>query len=206
MLDQIKLQLESESNPILGLEHMKKFAVVIPLIKQANGSLAILFEKRSMRLRRQPGEISFPGGKVEETDLNIVYAAVRETCEELGIEDDNIEVIKQLGAFVPSRHSIIYPIVAYIKTRNFDPNPQEVEEIFCVPIDFFLENEPDSYHVKLKAEPEEDFPFHLIPKGKEYPWGNYLNEYFYQFEGYVIWGMTAHILYNFILMIKKDAR
>lgn len=203
MLDKIRINLQLQPNSLLGYEHMKKYAVLVPIVQLDDGSLAILFEKRARYLRRQPGEISFPGGNIEKSDLDASYSAIRETCEELGIAKDNIEIINSLGAFVPSRRTVIFPFVGYINTNSFLPNPDEVEEISIVPLDFLLNNEPDSYQVKLMVEPEASFPYHLIPGGKDYPWSiNHIEEYFYQYNNNVIWGMTAHILYHFIKMIK----
>jgi len=203
MLDKIKINLQSRSNSLLGYEHMKKYAVLVPIVKQADGNLAIVFEKRAQNMRRQPGEISFPGGKIEKSDLDASYAAIRETCEELGIVKDNIEIINSLGVFVPSRRTVIFPFVGYMNTSDFLPNPDEVEDISLIPLDFFLDNEPESYKVKLMVEPEESFPYHLIPNGKDYKWGvSHIEEYFYQHDDNVVWGMTAHILYHFIQMIK----
>lgn len=203
MLDKIKIDLKSKSNSLLGYESMSEYAILVPIVKQADGSLAILFEKRAHKMRRQPGEISFPGGKIEKSDQDARHAALREACEELGIAKDNIEILNRLGLFVSSRLYVIHPYVAYINTTNFSPNPDEVEDILLIPLDFFLNNEPDSYKVRLVMEPEESFPFHLIPNGKDYEWGtSQIEEYFYQYENSVVWGMTAHILYHFIQTIK----
>jgi len=202
MLDKLIEKLNENKSPIMGLEQMKKFAVIIPLIEQDN-KYYVLFEKRAKSLRRQPGEISFPGGKVEANDYSPKEAALRETCEELGLPKKYIDIIGQLGAFVPFRKSVIFPYVANILSNRFKPNPDEVEEIFFVPLEFFLNYKPEVHKIKLKVEAEENFPFHLIPGGEKYPWRfNYIDELFYHYNGYVIWGMTATILNNFILTIK----
>ena len=90
---------------ISGHEYMFKSSVLIPILN-INSTPNIVFQVRSKNLKHQPGEISFPGGKIEEgeTPLNCV---IRETCEELGLTPDDIEIISPLHLFV-TPHNIIY--------------------------------------------------------------------------------------------------
>lgn len=203
MIQEIKKRLKQEEKHILGHQNMLKYAIMIPLLEKDPSMTSILFEKRAASLRRQPGEISFPGGKVEKSDPSSMAAAIRETSEELGIPKSAIEVIEDLDVYVHSHNAIIYPYIAQIHTTQFNPNPEEVGEIFTVPIDFFLETEPEEYVVQLKVEPDQSFPFHLISGGEQYRWrhGSVI-ERFYLYNDHVIWGMTARILYHFIQKIK----
>ncbi|WP_424565532.1 NUDIX hydrolase [Tepidibacillus fermentans] len=204
MIEEVKNKLKNRDIRIMGIESMSKYAVLIPLIEEEKGSLSILFEIRSRQLRRQPGEISFPGGRIESTDLQYQDAAIRETSEELGIEKERIQIINQLDTYIPSPRTVIYPFVGSIR-RPFHPNlnPDEVESIFTVPLHFFLQTEPEIYYIELKIEPEEKFPFHHIPEGKNYPWRKgKIPKLFYYYEDKVIWGMTAQILHHFIQIIR----
>jgi len=206
MIEEIKKQLEKQKKPILGQEDMNHYAVMIPLIEK-DQTINILFEKRSHTLRRQPGEISFPGGKIENIDPTPMDTAIRETTEELGISKSQIEVIHEMDTYVHSHNMIIYPFVAHLHTSQFQLNPDEVGEAFCIPIDFFFENPPEKYTIQLKVEPEESFPFQHIPGGKNYAWRHgYVVELFYLYDNYVIWGMTARILYHFIEKIKMTSK
>ncbi len=207
MIDIIKQVFQQHSPQILGQENMNRYAVILLLLKnQKDDTISIIFEKRASTLRRQPCEISFPGGKIEKSDHSVEAAAVRETCEELGIKKEDIEVINRLGLFIPSRHTVIYPFIAILNTNKLHPNPDEVDEAFTVPLSFFIENPPQKHDMKVSVKPDESFPFHLIPGGRGYPWRyNNITEYFYIYHNYVIWGMTAHIIYHFINELKKKA-
>jgi len=204
MINKIKQKLQNRPVDIMGIESMSKYAVFIPLIIDESAKANVLFEIRSKQLRRQPGEISFPGGRIETTDLIFQDAAIRETSEELGISHHQIKILSQLDTYIPSQRTVIYPFVGTIDPSvKFQLNTDEVESIFSVPLDFFIEKEPEVYYIHLNIEPEEKFPFHHIPKGKEYPWRKgRIPEYFYYYQDYVIWGMTGQILHHFIQTIR----
>jgi len=203
MIEEIKKQLKQKEVYILGHENMKKYAVTIPLIQLPDEPLSVLFEVRAKTLRRQPCEISFPGGKIDPTDNSPKDAAIRETVEELGIKKDDIEVIHTLDTYIPTNKSIIYPFVTYLDTKFLSPNPSEVDHIFTVPLDYLLHHEPQAHDIKLRVEPDRDFPLHLIPGGENYPWRyTSVTEFFYLYQEKVIWGMTARILHHFINLIR----
>ena len=71
------------------MRRITKYAVLLPLVKKEDG-IHILFEERALTLNRQPGDICFPGGKVDFEDVNEEYTAIRETIEELGLKRDDI--------------------------------------------------------------------------------------------------------------------
>jgi peroxisomal coenzyme A diphosphatase NUDT7 len=203
MIEQIKSVYLNRTPQILGHESVRRAAVMVPLI-QVKGELSILFQVRGHKLRHQPGEICFPGGRIEPDDLTEEAAAIRETCEELGIHAADLELIGDLDIFVTT-HSIIYPFLGKLR-ENVDmyPDPDEVHEVFTVPLQFLLTHEPELYLVPIEMKPPEDFPFDSIPGGKYYKWRKAsIPEYFYRYGDKVIWGMTARILRDFIGRIKK---
>lgn len=194
-LDNIKNRQAS----ILGLDSLARSAVLVPLVYR-NNTPHLLFEVRSFELEQQPGEICFPGGKIEDFDKNPQEGALRETCEELGIEKEKIELIGPLDILLSPFNAVIYPFVAILHTNTFQPDAKEVKEIFTVPLAFFLNTKPLSYQVETRvAYMDNNFPFHLVPEGKDYPWrrGKY-PVLFYQYEDKIIWGITARIVNNFI--------
>jgi coenzyme A diphosphatase NUDT7 len=203
MIEQIQSRISQRTFNLFGFAPLMRAAVMIPLVEK-EGKLHVLFEVRAQTLKRQPGEICFPGGKIDETDENEQAAAVRETCEELGLKEENIQVIESLGILIPPYSSSIYSFVGKIHDHEkITPNQDEVDEVFYVPLDFFLEKEPDSHYIHLAVKPEENFPFELIPQGKDYKWRSArLPEFFYQYDGKIIWGLTARILYEFISLVK----
>jgi len=184
---------------VIGNEHSLKSAVLVPLVHYFNQT-CVLFEVRARDLNRSPGEICFPGGKLESIDNNPIGAAIRETCEELSLTEEDIQVIAPLDFLVAPFNAIIYPFLCEIKDyKTVIPKPAEVEEVFFVPLDFLCSYQPQIHNLKFKLSLSEGFPYHLIPNGRDYNWreGNY-PEYFYIYQNYVIWGMTARILHHFI--------
>lgn len=188
---------------ILGHEQFLKFAVLLPLV-EVNNETHILFEVRSMNLRRQPGEICFPGGKIELGE-DPKKAAVRETSEELGIEESKIVNVFPLDYMVSAFGTIIYPFAGTITDSNkIAPNVSEVGEIFTVPLSFFMKNQPESYKINFQVQPEDGFPFDLIIGGENYNWQpRTMDEYFYRYKDKVIWGLTARVLTHFLEMLES---
>jgi len=180
------------------------FSVLLPLI-EIDGELNLIYEVRSKSIR-QPGEISFPGGRVED-DESPEYAAIRETHEELGIDETNIEIISEMDYATSKGGSFVYTFLGYINNidiKKINYNKEEVSELIFVPLSYFLENEPEEYFMNYFPQTDNDFPHHLVNNGKLYNWENLRYPvYFYKYKDYIIWGMTAKITYSLIKKIKK---
>ena len=147
-------QLENRQPSILGHEKYREYAILLPLIEHENG-IQILFEVRSMNLRSQPGDICFPGGKIDKEDRDPQHAATRETSEELGISESGVYNIIPLDYIVSDFGRIIYPFIGRIKyPEQITPNKDEVEETFTVPLSFFLQTKPEKYKVDFQVVPE----------------------------------------------------
>ncbi|MDD3653512.1 MAG: CoA pyrophosphatase [Desulfotomaculaceae bacterium] len=176
-------------------------AVLLPIVI-VNDEPHVLFEVRAENLKRQPGEICFPGGMVEQSEFdNPMEAAVREATEELGIEREQIEVIGQLDYCISLTGILIYPYVGMIaRPDQIVPNPGEVGEVFLVPVKFFLTNEPYHSRVEVSTRFVEGFPFHCIPQSYKKGWQlrGTTTVYFYKYKDRIIWGATAGILHNFV--------
>lgn len=188
---------------ILGHDEYFESAVTLPLVEQ-NGQYCILFQKRADKLIHQPGEISFPGGKIEPEDSSPQEAAIRETCEELGLKPEDIKVIAPLDIMVSPFNAIVYPFLAQIVNPDIiNPNPDEVDEIFYVPLEFFLKCDPLYKPIWITVSAPDDFPFDMIPQGKAYPFRKgILPQFFYVWEDRVIWGLTARILTHFLRLLR----
>lgn len=196
-------KLKDRTPGILGRNQFSKFAVLVPLLK-IETEPHILFEVRAPGMRRQPGEICFPGGKIDETDHNEKYASIRETSEELGIAESEIYNVFPLDYMITPFGTMIYPFVGTISSSaSILPNPSEVAEIFTVPLSYFKNTKPECYKIHYEVKPEESFPFHLIAGGEDYNWQDrHMTEYFYHYNGKVIWGLTARILNHFVEILK----
>lgn len=175
----------------------RRYAVLMPLVETDHGA-EFLFEVRASSLKRQPGEICFPGGRVEQGE-ELKTAAIRETSEELLLSTDRIRVISAGTSFAVSSGGRLTPFVGVLDRYEYTYSEEEVESVFTVPIDWFLSHEPEAFPVQATEIPGEDFPYERIPGGKNYHWGSTLRYiYFYQYEEYTIWGMTAWMLHCFM--------
>lgn len=190
---------------ILGQEYSFQSAVFLPLV-EFGGETCVLFEKRAADMKMQPGEICFPGGGIDATDQSPAYAAIRETSEELGVKESDIQLIAPLDIFVSPFGAIIYPYAGYIHNpEQIKLNPDEVEETFNVPLDFLLNQQPIEHKLSFKLDFPENYPFELVPGGRDYPYRRaFMPQQFYIWEDRIIWGLTARILHHFLGLIKKQ--
>lgn len=198
-IENIIKKLNNHTPTILGSESFSKYAVLLPLLEEDN-EIKVLFEVRSKKMRRQPGEICFPGGRIDPSDKDEKQTAIRETTEELGIQKTKITDVTPIDFMVSPFGTIIYPYVGVISSpEEIRPNPDEVEEIFTVPLSVLRNMEPDVYKMSFKMMPEEGFPFELISGGENYNWqARTMDENFYYYNDKVIWGLTARILKHFL--------
>ena len=178
---------------------------MIPLI-EINNELHIIYELRSQNLSTQPGQVSFPGGKIERGE-DFSQAAVRECSEELLISEENIELLGESDYLITPFNFIIYAFVAKINldsVQDIKLNKHEVEEVFAVPLNYFFDHKVESYAAVLKSEFDEDFPYHLLPGGEKYDssHGDY-EIYFYRYRDRVIWGITAEITKSFVDILRE---
>lgn len=203
MIDNINNIFSNYTPYINGWEKLKRASVTIPLIKY-NNSLHILFEVRAKTLRNQPNEVCFPGGKIEN-DENPLTTAIRETCEEIGICEDKVKIISPLDLFVSPYDTIIHPYLVFIEDiSDMKINLDEVAEVFFVPLDFLLNTNADTFINKVNIIPNDNFPYELIPKKHNYKFSTGSYEVpFYIYNDYVIWGITAKILLNFLSYLKQ---
>ena len=175
-----------------------------------------LGEKRAVGIR-QGGEVSFPGGQFDpDKDKTFLNTAMRETSEELGITEEQINVIKKFGTLVAPMGLTIDTFLAFINITSLSElkiDQTEVEKIFTIPVSFFLENKPDTYYINVRAHPYEDDEdgnkIELLPVKKlglpnRYadPWRKARHRVFvYNTPGEIVWGITAEIVYEFCKLI-----
>ena len=195
--------LKKHKPSFIGLEQQRKFSICIPLLAGKAG-WEVLFEVRSEKIGRQPGDVCFPGGAVEPGE-DPLDAAFRETREELCVQQEQMELIAPLDWYLNYSGNLIFPYAMILKNYENTWSPDEVKETFTVPLSFFLETEPELYVSKLRVEPDEAFPYDRIRGGREYPWRMGKHQvYFYQYGDRVIWGMTARLILSFVDIYKKE--
>ena len=199
-LDNIKKKVKAKSPYINGWEHMRRASIVIPLVEK-DGELCILFQVRAKKLNSQPGDICFPGGKIDKGEAP-KEAALREFEEELGTGD--IDIVNELDLLIRHDGMIIHPFLGIIKNiNNIKISESEVDHVFYVPLTYLLCHEPLEVDSKIKVERSLDFPYHLIVDGENYKFRDGIyKSLFYKYEDYVIWGITAQMLKDFIDIVR----
>ncbi len=180
------------------------FSVLIPLVVK-EGKVHILFEIRADKLKRQPGEVCFPGGRLER-DESPRDCAIRETCEELNISKDCIKIINEMDYIYTYSNFTLYSFLGVIDNKDIEDhkvNQDEVKEIFMVPFDFFMENDPIIKVLEVSPDVGEDFPYHLINVKNTYNWRKGRSTIpIYRYQDHVIWGLTGKIIDNMVKIIK----
>lgn len=180
------------------------YSVLVPLVEKEDG-LHLVFELRAAHMKRQPGEVCFPGGKVEPGE-SLQQCAVRETVEELGIREEDIRIINQMDVMHTYSNFTLFPYLGIIREEALERlncNPDEVEEIFTVPVDHLLENEPFLYKMQIMPQIKEDFPYEKIKFPKTYKWRVGTNDIpIYEYENRIIWGLTGRVTMNLIQVLK----
>lgn len=204
------IKILSNDSAIIGKEKYLNSAVLIPILNIGNAEY-ILFEKRSATVR-QPGEISFPGGHFDsELDKDFLSAAIRETSEELGIATDKINVLGKLGTLVTPLAVIVETFVGYLNINNIDEleiDSSEVERIFILPLEYFVNNNPEEYNTRLELHPyrldENGEKLELLPVkelglpekyAKSYTKGKH-RVLAYRTSEEIIWGITAELIFE----------
>ena len=170
-----------------------KYAILVPLVEADHGD-ALLLEVRS-QLVKQPGEVCFPGGKAESGE-SAAEAAVRETCEELGIGPETIEILSELPPLIMGDGRKVCPVSARLHIDGIDGlrvSEDEVAEVFLLPVSWLKENPPAQYD--LASTEDGELPQKLLSYLAHY--GGYRKTGqtdYYEYEGHGIWGLTARII------------
>ncbi|WP_353894071.1 CoA pyrophosphatase [Proteinivorax hydrogeniformans] len=187
------------------LDTKKEFSIVVPIFVW-EGKMSFLFQVRSMNLSRQPGQICFPGGALELKET-IKEGAIRETCEELGLDKKDVKVVGQLDFLASPYNTVLYPFLAliYKNPQTLNINKDEVSSVFTIELNEALRLTPQLSVMDVKPLPKNDFPYELVDKNKNYNWshGDY-PIYFYQYQDKVIWGFTARIFKDVLDKIKAE--
>jgi len=163
-------------------------AGVLALLYPSNGSIFLVFIKRTEYPGVHSGQISFPGGGREESDKDIIDTALREAEEEIGVDRNSVIRIGNLtDLFIPPSNFLVTPVVGYTHERpDFRPDPHEVERILEVPLNHLL-----------NEETKQEQNITIFPAIK-------LKVPCFYVDGNVIWGATAMILSELIDVINQE--
>lgn len=156
---------------------LKPAAVLVPLVAYEGGERVIL-TKRTAHLSNHAGQVSFPGGRVDDEDPDVIATALRETEEEIGLDRAHISVLGALDAYVTGTGFAVVPVVGLVKPGFALRLAQhEVAEVFEVPFDFLMDSRNHQRH-------------RGIFNGVERQW------WAMPYQDYYIWGATAGMLRN----------
>lgn len=152
-------------------------SVLVPLVAHP-GELTVLFTQRTVHLRNHSGQVSFPGGRAEPGDATPEVTALREAEEEIGLRGARVEVVGRLPEYLTRTGFRVTPVIGVLESPlELAPDRREVEEIFEVPLAFFLD---PANHQRRTREIE----------------GQTVGYYVMQYGERVIWGATAGMLLN----------
>lgn len=203
-IKKIRDVINSREAGILG--NHKYYSVMVPIV-ELDGKLHILYEVRAAHISTQPNEVSFPGGKIERGE-DPMQAALRETCEEIGISPNEIEVLGEGDRLIALADFTIYTYFGYIGEsayKNMKINGDEVGEVFLVPLKFFMDNEPDVRIFKIYQDIGDDFPFEDVNIEPTYKFFSSKVEVpIYRYEDKAIWGLTGRITRAFVQALKSE--
>ena len=150
------------------MEPARPAAVLIPLI--ARDELTVLLTKRSATLNAHAGQISFPGGRVDDEDASPTAAALREAEEEIGIDRRYVEPLGFIDSYRTGTGYRVMPLVAFVQPGfSLQLNPDEVESAFEVPLRFLMD--PANHQKHMREWRGRERSFYAIPYGERYIWG-----------------------------------
>jgi 8-oxo-dGTP pyrophosphatase MutT (NUDIX family) len=160
-----------------------KAAVLIPIILQESG-LSVLLTQRTDHLHDHAGQISFPGGRMDQGDDGLYATALRESQEEIGLHADRVEIIGHLPEYLTVSGYCVTPVVGLVKPQEkYVLDPFEVADVFEVPLEFLMN--PANHEIRVWQSEQGQRRFYSMP-----------------YENRFIWGATAGMLRNLYHLLK----
>lgn len=145
-------------------------AAVLIAVEVFDGDMRLYLTKRSSHLKHHPGQIAFPGGKIDAGDADAPAAALREAQEEIGLPLTHVELLGQMAPHETVTSFSVTPVLGHI-TRPFTPRPEagEVDEVFTVPFSHVAD--PANYIIEARYFRGVKRQYFTVPYGPYYIWG-----------------------------------
>ena len=164
-----------------------RLAAVLILIYQGSYEPEIILTQRSSSLTNHAGQISFPGGTVEEADRDPVHTALREAREEIDLNEEGVEILGIMETITLPSGFAIAPVLGVMESLPvMSANPGEVAEIFSIPLS--LANDLSRYQMDFLERDGKRRDFYIL-----------------EHKDYYIWGATANMLRTLALMLNPDS-
>jgi 8-oxo-dGTP pyrophosphatase MutT (NUDIX family) len=158
-------------------------AVLVPLLLKEDG-LSVLLTQRTNHLRDHAGQISFPGGRMDPSDVDPNDTALRESEEEIGLERKRVEIIGHMPQYLTVSGYSVTPVVALVQAQaEYVLDEFEVADVFEVPLQFLMD--PANHQVRMWQSEQGSRRFYAMP-----------------YENRFIWGATAGMLRNLYHLLK----
>jgi len=176
--------LAAREKKVIRGDHLTPAAILLPLFRKGTEH-HVLLTKRTEKVKTHKGEISFPGGAYDQEDKTLEKTALRESFEEIGLREEDVEILGCLDDVATLTRYIIRPFVGLFPyPYPFVPNEEEIEEIIQLPLQSLVDK--DRFEKKR-----------ISAEGGERP------VYFYHCGKHVIWGATARILKQFSDLLRS---
>lgn len=187
LIERLSGILTQRHRQIIHQEELPDFAraaVLIPLLRK-NGEVSVILTVRTHSVETHKGQVSFPGGMMSSEDAHVTDTALREAEEELGIPGSAVRTLGLLDDHLVPTKFIITPVVGYLDAvPEYIINPAEVEEVFDVPLAFFMDGR--------NGRPEE----REIRGRKVMIW-------YFSYGKHLIWGATAAMINHLVTVLKS---
>ncbi|CAD7024280.1 CoA pyrophosphatase [Pseudorhizobium endolithicum] len=161
--------LNPDLMPVIEGLRLKDAAVLVPVVDDDDGA-KVIFTQRTATLRKHSGQIAFPGGAIDPGDASPETAAIREAQEEIGLSPAFVEPVGRLPNYLAPTGFRITPVLSVVR-RGFELqlNPDEVDEVFEVPLSFLME--PANHRRGSRVWDGRERHFYELPYHERYIWG-----------------------------------
>jgi len=182
LIERLARQLQSRNPRRLSADDAGRAAVLMPILPHGE-EFCFLLTQRTHKVETHKGQISFPGGIQEDSDANLLQTALRETWEEIGLASNGIHLLGEFDEYLSITGLIVTPFAAWIEgPLNLALNHDEVEEILRVPFSVFQDNRTLRVETRVRLGVERKV-------------------YFYDFQGKEVWGLTAQMIRDFLMLV-----